>query len=107
MDKVKEEHDKLASLYKEQGADDLKLKIYDNLIVECARAKVQLDELNKIAEKTGLVKVHPEFSDMQKPLPVATEISKVRASITNIMFKLDRILCVNMEEEWDDLGDFE
>lgn len=107
MDKVKEEHDKLASLYKEQGADDLKLKIYDNLIVECARAKVQLDELNEIAEKTGLVKVHPEFSDMQKPLPVATEISKVRASITNIMFKLDRILCVNMEEEWDDLGDFE
>lgn len=107
MDETLKEYERLLSVYAEQNADDLKLKTYDPLIKECARAKVQLDELNSIAKKTGLIKVHPDYPDLQKQLPVATELTKVRASLTNMLTKLDKILCANATEEWDDLEEFE
>jgi len=107
MDKIQEEHERLVGLYKEQGAEENRLLAYDSLILECARAKCQLDDLNIIAEKTGLVKVHPDYPDLQRSLPVATELTKVRASLTNMLTKLDKMLCTSISEEWDDLEEFE
>lgn len=107
MDKVQREYERLVDLFGEQGADEKKLLTYNGLILECARAKIQLDELNEIATRTGLVKVHPDYPDLQKPLPVATELTKVRASLTNMLTKLDRILCTNTAEDFDDLEEFE
>lgn len=106
MDKVQQEHERLVNLFKEQNADENKLLTYDRLILECARATIQLDGLSEIAEKTGLVKVHPDYPDLQKPLPVATELTKVRASLTNMLTKLDRMLGTNVTEDFDDLEEF-
>lgn len=102
MDKIQKEYERLHETYKQAGADDLKLEICENLIMECARAKVQLDNLNDIVKVTGLVKVHPKQLDIQKPLPVATEITKIRASLTNMTFKLTNMLCELNDD--DDLG---
>nr|WP_315022909.1 zinc-binding protein [uncultured Aminipila sp.] len=107
MDQVAKEYEKFLELFKQAGADELQLAICDSLITECARAKVQLDQLQDITIKTGLVKIHPDNPGMQKTLPVASELSKLRASLTNMLIKLNKILCTGIEEEDDDLEEFE
>ena len=105
MDKVGQEYERLQGLF--ENADQNKLKALDGLIMECARTKIDLDRLNEIAKNTGLVKVHPDHPELQKALPVANEITKVRASYTNIIDKLCRHLATNLDEDDEGLDDYE
>jgi hypothetical protein len=44
---------------------------------------------------------------MQKALPVAAEISRLRASLTSMSYKLIHTLCIGADEEDDGLAEFE
>ena len=104
MDKVRQEYERLIALF--APADPGLLQALDGLILEAAKTKCDLDRLNELKEKTGLIKINPKNPDQQKALPVANEITKVRASYTHIMQCLCRLLNTEMEED-DDLADFE
>lgn len=100
MDEIKKEYERIKDVFKD--SDGKTLQLLDGLILEAARTRVELDKLHRIEEHSGLVVVHPSRPEMQKEMPVARVLPKVRASYTNIMFKLSKSL--NNQISDDDLG---
>ena len=99
------EYDRLRKLFEQ--ADENKRNAMDGLIWEAARARVNLDELNKMAMASGLIGVHPERAQLQRSLPVASELARARASYTNIIDKLCKHLCVSADDDDEGLLDYE
>lgn len=89
------------------GADENKLKALEGLIEQAAYEKIYLKRLNEQALKSGLVEFHPENAKLQRTLPISNEISKHSATLTNIMDKLMKHLSTNIDDEDDDLGEYE
>lgn len=89
------------------GADDNKLKALEGLIEQAAYERLYLKQLNKQALNSGLVMFHPENATLQRTLPISSEITKHSATLTNIMDKLMRHLAVNIDDEDDDLNEYE
>jgi len=89
------------------GADESKLRVLDSLIEQAAFERIYLRRMNEQAIETGLVKIHPENSDIQKSLPISGEISRHSAALTNILDKLCKHLCVEQDEDDDSLADYE
>ena len=101
MDKlIKKEYRRIKALFAD--VDEKQLKLVDGAIFEAARLRVELDRLHEIVKVSGLVKVDPDNPMRQKTLPVSKELPKVRASYTNVIFKLSRVLGAGINEE--DLG---
>jgi len=89
------------------GADDNKIKALEGLIEQAAYERLYLKELNKQALKSGLIEFHPENAKLQRTLPISSEITKHSATLTNIMDKLMRHLAVNIDDEDEDLNEYE
>ena len=102
---IRREYEKIKEIFKD--ADEKQLKLIDGSIMEMARIKVELDKLNKIVEQTGLIKVNPKNTGMQKELPVSKVIVKLRANYLNYVCKLSKCLGVDYNEDEDDLNEFE
>lgn len=90
-----------------KNADESKLNAMDCLINQAAYETLYLKKLNEQALNSGLIKIHPNNPDVQKTLPVSTEISKHSASLTNIIDKLCKHLCLDNEEEDESLNEYE
>lgn len=90
-----------------QNADESKLRVLDGLIEQAAYERLYLKTLNEQAIKSGLVQFHPENATVQRALPVSGEISRHAASLTNIMFKLCRLLDISDDTEDEGLEDYE
>ncbi|MGL5712573.1 MAG: hypothetical protein ACRCXT_00265 [Paraclostridium sp.] len=104
--KIDKEYQRIKALFND--IDDKQLSLLDGVFLECARLKVELDELHEIISKTGQVKFNPKDPTQQKELPVSKVIVKTRANYLNYKAKLSNILGRNIEDEEDeDLGDFE
>nr|DAF09368.1 MAG TPA: hypothetical protein [Caudoviricetes sp.] len=104
--KIENEYNRIKDLFSE--IDDKQKSLLDGAFRETARLRVELDELDEIKNKTGLVKVHPEKPDLQKELPVAKALAKTRPSYINYLAKLSNILGKNIiDDEDSDLEDFE
>ena len=97
---MEKEYERIKALFKD--VDEKQLQLVDGAIIEAARIRAELDRLHEIAKVTGLIKVDPANPTRQKVLPVSKELPKLRASYTNIIFKLARILGAGINEE--DLG---
>lgn len=102
---IKEEYERLRALFGE--TDEKQLQLLEGTFWECARLRIELDELGKIVKKTGLIKVHPTDPSKQKELPVSKMIVKVRANYLNYISKLSNILGTNIDEDDLDLEDYE
>ncbi len=100
MDEIKQEYERIRAIFAD--SDEQQLDLMDGLILEAARTRVDLNKLNAISKKSGLVKVNPLNPLLQKELAVSKVLPKVRASYTNIMFKLAKALNHDVDE--DDLG---
>lgn len=104
---VQQEYERLRELF-QAGADEKLLAAADGAIMEAARIRVQLNELNRLVRASGLVKFDPSNPSRQKVQPVARTITQVRASYINYVAKLGKMLgSGNMEEDDDDLDDYE
>lgn len=104
---VEQEYERLKELFSD-GADEKLLDAADGAIMEAARIRCQLDELNKLARVGGLVKYDPENPARQKVQPVARTITQVRASYINYIAKLTKMLGGGaLEDDDDDLADYE
>lgn len=100
MDEIQKEYKRIKAIFKE--TDKKQLSLLDGLILEAARTRVDLNNLQSVAKKTGLLKINPSSPFMQKELAVSRVLPKVRASYTNMMFKLAKALSNDIDE--DDLG---
>jgi len=89
------------------GADENKLESMAALIEQAAYETIYLKRLNEQAIVTGLVKIHPNNPQMQQTLPVSGEIAKHSATLTNILDKLCRNLCVEQEEVDEGLSEYD
>ena len=105
MDNVKKEYKRIKALFAD--VDEKQLKLVDGAIIEAARIRVELDRLHDIVRQSGLVKVDPDNPLRQKVLPVSRELPKVRASYTNVIFKLARVLGASISDEDLGLDDYE
>ena len=103
---VEKEYLRIKSLFNE--CDEQQLSLLEGTFWECARLRVELDKLHEIVKETGLIKVHPNNSSLQKELPVAKLIVKARANYLNYVSKLSSILGKNINDnDDDDLDEFE
>ena len=105
MTETRQEYERIKALF--AGVDEKQLQLVDGQIWEAARLRSELDRLNEIVAKSGLIKVDPNNPTRQKALPVSKELPKVRAGYTNIIFKLARVLGANVGDEDLGLDDYE
>ncbi|WP_338630420.1 zinc-binding protein [Clostridium baratii] len=104
-EKILKEYNRIKELF--SGVDEKQLSLVDGAIVECARLKVELDDLHEIVKETGLIKYNPNNMSMQKELPISKMIVKVRANYLNYISKLSNLLGKNIEDEEDELSEYE
>ncbi len=97
---VEKEYERIKTLF--SGCDEHQLDLLDG-----ARLRVELNNLHDIVKETGLIKVNPNNPTMQKELPVSKLIVKARANYLNYVSKLSNILGKNIDEDEDDLNEFE
>ncbi|MHC1749463.1 MAG: hypothetical protein AB9856_14420 [Cellulosilyticaceae bacterium] len=103
--KVEQEYERIKALF--NGIDEKQLELVEGAIWEAARLRVELDKLNELVSKSGLIKVHPDNPSMQKELPVSKMIVKVRANYLNYIAKLSNILGHNVDDEDDGMSEYE
>lgn len=102
---VRQEYERIKALF--TGIDEKQLDLIDGTIWEAARLRVELDDLYEIIKKSGLIAVSAKNASMQKELPVSKMIIKVRANYLNYIAKLSNILGKNIEDDDNDLSDYE
>lgn len=102
---IQQEYERIKNLF--AGSDEKQLQLIDGAIRECARLRVELDDLHEIIKESKLIKINPNNPTMQKELPVSKLIVKVRANYLNYIAKLSNMLGVNIEDEDEDLEDYE
>lgn len=102
---IEREYERIKKLF--EGCDEKQLQLIDGAIRECARLRVELDDLNEIIKESKLIKINPNNPTMQKELPVSKLIVKVRANYLNYIAKLSNMLGVNIDDEDEDLGNYE
>lgn len=102
---VEKEYERIKGLF--DGTDEKQLQLLDGAFWECARLRVELNELGQIIKETGLIKINPKNKSMQKELPVSKLVVKVRANYLNYLAKLSNILGKNVDDDFDDLEEFE
>jgi hypothetical protein len=104
MADVAKEYERIKALF--TNVDEKQLALVDGAIWEAARLRVELDRLHEIVGQTGLVKLHPDNSDLQKELPVSKLIVKVRANYLNYIAKLSKVLGAGIDDDEDELDEF-
>ncbi|MEG3040886.1 MAG: zinc-binding protein [Clostridium sp.] len=99
------EYERIKKLF--EGADEKQLELLDGVIIEAARIRVELNDLNKTVKLTGLIKVNPNNLTMQKELPVAKLAIKARANYLNYMSKLSNMLGINIDDDEEELNEYD
>ncbi len=102
---VQKEYERIKRLF--DGVDEHQLNLIDGALWECARLRVELDNLHDIVKQSGLIKLHPQNPSLQKELPVSKLIVKARANYLNYISKLSSLLGKNVDEDEDDLNEYE
>ena len=100
-----QELSKLNEMFKE--VDKNKKKLVEGLIQDAAFLYVKNDELRKLLNETGFVKVHPEHKELQKSVPAAKEYRQNLNSYAVIIKTLSSILDKVETEDEDDMEEFE
>ncbi len=102
MTDIEIEYSRIRGLF--DDCDEKTLALLEGLFMEAARTRIELNKLNSLVKKTGLVIFNPKNPNQQKELPVSKALPKVRASYANTMFKLSAILGKNVTDDDPDGG---
>ena len=100
-----QEYSRIKTLFAD--TDEKQLALVDGAIWEAARLRVELNRLHEIVAVSGLIKMHPDNPMMQKELPVARQIVRIRANYLNYIAKLSAVLGKTVEDIDDPLKEFE
>jgi regulator of replication initiation timing len=87
--------------------DISKRKLVEGLIEDAAFLKAENWVLKEEIAKTGMVKIHPEHPDMQKPIETGKQYLKNINSYSVVIRTLNGVLNKNILEDEEELGDYE
>lgn len=96
---------KLTEIFRD--VDDSKRKLVEGLIEDAAFLKSENTILKESIAKTGMVKIHPDHPDLQKPIETAKQYLKNINSYSVVIKTLNGVLMKNILEDEDELSDFE
>lgn len=96
---------KLTEIFRE--VDPAKAKLVEGLIEDAAFLKAENYVLRREITKTGMVKIHPQHPDIQKPIETAKQYLKNVNSYSVVIKALNGVLSKGSIEEDDDLNEFE
>lgn len=99
------EFEKLNEIFKD--VEEAKRKLVEGLIQDAAFLKVENESLRELLSKTGIVKVHPEYPDIQKPIEAAKQYRQNLNSYAVVIKALNSVLSKNIIDEADELEDYE
>jgi len=105
MSELSKEIDRLKNKF--PAAEENRLGALAALIEQAAYETIYLKQLNAKAAESGLIKYHPNHPEIQKSLPVSSEITRHAATLTNIMDKLMKYLAVATGDDDDGLSYYE
>lgn len=98
-----QEYKRLIGLYKSAHVDDIKLKIYDNLIRKVAELYAILESMKDLPT----ILFNPKKPADQKETAAGKARVKYMAQYTSAMQKLNKELMGALPEEDDDLDEYE
>jgi regulator of replication initiation timing len=89
-----------------ENVDKVKAQLVEGLIEDAAWLRVQNAELKELMAETGMLKVHPEYRQIQKPTEAGKQYLKNVNSYAVIIKTLNGILQKNQLEEEDEFEKF-
>lgn len=104
-DEYKKELAKLTEIFAE--IEPSKAKLVQGLIEDAAFLKTENLILRQQISQTGMVKVHPQHPEIQKPIETAKQYLKNINSYAVIIKTLNGVLMKNIIEPEGDLDEFE
>lgn len=104
-DLYKQELAKLTEIFKD--VEESKRKLVEGLLEDAAFLKVENYFLKETISKTGMVKIHPEFPELQKPTEAGKQYLKNINSYSVVIKTLNGVLNKNILEDDEDLSEFE
>lgn len=87
--------------------DESYKKLVEGLIQDAAFLYAENYVLKQILEQTGMIKIHPDNPSMQKPLPIAKEYRQNLNSYSIVIKSLSNILQRKIDDDDDDMDEFE
>jgi regulator of replication initiation timing len=87
--------------------EETKRKLVEGLIEDAAFLKSENYVLKQSISDTGMVKIHPEHPEMQKPIETAKQYLKNINSYAVVIKTLNGVLNKNIIEDEDELSEFE
>lgn len=99
------ELEKLTEIFQE--VEDSKRKLIEGLIEDAAFLKAENHVLKEAISLTGMVKIHPLYPDIQKPIETAKQYLKNINSYAVVIKTLNGVLSKNVLESDDGLDEFE
>lgn len=99
------ELNKLNEIFSDVEESDKKL--VEGLIQDAAFLYAENYELKQILEKTGMIKINPDNLSQQKPLPIAKEYRQNLNSYSIVIKSLSSVLQKKIDDEDDDMDDYE
>lgn len=99
-----QELEKLKEIF--QDVEESKRKLVEGLIEDAAFLKAENHELKQVIEKTGMIKVHPEYPDLQKPTEAGKQYLKNINSYSVVIKTLNGVLQKNTIESDDEFDEF-
>lgn len=100
-----QELSKLVEIFKDVEVS--KRKLVEGLLEDAAFLKAENDILKQTISKTGMVKIHPEYPELQKPTEAGKQYLKNINSYSVVIKTLNGVLSKNIIEDDDDLSEFE
>ena len=82
-------------------------KLIEGLIEDAAFLKAENFMLKQQIAETGMVKIHPQHPELQKPILTAAQYLKNINSYAVVIKTLNSVLAKNVIEDDDDLDEFE
>lgn len=101
---IQKEREKLAELFKD--IEPAKAMLVDGLIEDAAFLRVQNARLKARLAETGMVKIHPDYPDMQKPIEAARQYLRNVNSYAVVIKTLNGVLSKNVPDEEDEFDRF-
>jgi regulator of replication initiation timing len=96
---------KLTEIFKD--VDEAKRKLVEGLVEDAAFLKAENSVIKEAISITGMVKIHPNHPELQKPIEAAKQYLKNINSYSVVIKTLNGVLNKNIIEDEDDLGDYE
>lgn len=99
-----EELAKLKEIF--EGVDEPKKKLVEGLIEDAAFLKAENHILKESISKTGMIKVHPEHPELQKPTESAKQYLRNVNSYATVIKTLNSVLQKSAIEPDDEFDEF-